>query len=180
MTTLLSRSLAREVIIEGAPFKVMLSTSGVRISEKGHRKGVEIPWDTLLTLGQRPTSNSDRSMGATAPSTAVVADIAKEVKVANRALTRAVETIERAGDIPAALLTGIEPDPVHGRIEERDDWFIEPLLTSDEVASILRVSRAVAGHLPIRSLRISGELRFRQSDVRAYLRDQEQPVTRRW
>ena len=57
---------------------------------------------------------------------------------------------------------------------------IRPGINADEVASILRVSRAVAGHLPIRSLRISGELRFRQSDVRAYLREQEQPAARRW
>jgi hypothetical protein len=179
VTTLLSRQLAREVIIAGAPFKVVVSPSGVRISEKGRRKGVEIPWDALLTLGQRPMSNTPRSRDDASSSTAIVADIAKEVKVANTALKKAVETIERAGDIPAALLSGIEPDSIHGRIQERDDWFIEPLLTSDEVASILRVSRAVAGHLPIRSLRISGELRFRQSDVRAFLRDQEQP-TRRW
>jgi hypothetical protein len=180
VTTLLSRSLAREVIIAGAPFKVVVSPSGVGISEKGRRKRVEIPWDTLLTLGQRPRANTERSTDTPAPSAAIVADIAKDVKVANAALKKAVETLERGGDMPAALLSGIEPDPVHGRIEERDDWFIEPLLTSDEVASILRVSRAVAGHLAIRSLRINGELRFRQSAVRAYLRDQEQQASGRW
>jgi hypothetical protein len=108
---------------------------------------------------------------------AVVADVARDVKAANMALARAVDTLARSGDIPAALPASIEPDPVHGRIREQDDWFIEPLLTSDELASILRISKAVAAHLPIRSLMISGEKRFRQSEVREYLMKNEQSAS---
>lgn len=109
--------------------------------------------------------------------------LARDVKADNKALARAVDTLTRSGDIPAALLASVEPDSVHGRIREQDDWFIEPLLTSDELASILRVSKAVAAHLPIRSLMISGEKRFRQSEVRDYLMKHEQSPstqTRGW
>jgi hypothetical protein len=45
MTTLLTRDLSREVLIEGAPFKVVVSQTGVRITEKGRRKGLEVSWD---------------------------------------------------------------------------------------------------------------------------------------
>jgi hypothetical protein len=61
MTTLLTRDLSREVLIEGAPFKVVLSQTGVRITEKGHRKGLEVSWDTLLALGQAPKSGPPKT-----------------------------------------------------------------------------------------------------------------------
>ena len=183
MTTPLIKDLSREVLIEGAPFKVVLSQTGVRITEKGRRKGLEVSWDKLLVLGQAPKPTLPTGTeGAKVPE-AVVADVAREVKAANKALARAVETLARSGDIPAALLASVEPDPVHGRIREQDDWFIEPLLTTDELASVLRVSKAVAAHLPIRSLMISGEKRFRQSEVRDYLMKHEQlppTQTRTW
>ena len=183
MTTLLTRDLSRKVLIEGAPFKVTLSQTGVRITEKGRRKGLEVSWDRLLVLGQPPKATPPTAADGAKVPEAVVADVARDVKAANKALARAVETLARSGDIPAALLASVEPDPVHGRIREQDDWFIEPLLTADELASILRVSKAVAAHLPVRSLMISGEKRFRQSEVRDYLMKHEQPPptqTRGW
>lgn len=173
MTTILDRSLAREVLIEGHAFKVTMSPTGVRITEKGHRKGTEVTWDTILALGQRPESSRQAPKAETDLPTAIAADIAREVQKASQALVRASTALASAGSVPAMLLADVEPDRVYGHPEHDSHWFIEPLLTADELSSILRVSRSMAKHLPIPSITIAGERRFRQSVVRRYLADQE-------
>src|SRR3954468_585410 len=100
MRTLLTRDLSREVLIEGAPFKVVLSQTGVRITEKGRRKGLEVSWDRLLVLGQAPKPSAPTAADGAKVPEAVVADVARDVKAANKALARAVETLARSGDIP--------------------------------------------------------------------------------
>ena len=173
MTTVLDRSLAREVLLEGQPFKIVLSPSGIRISEKGRRKGTEVTWDTVLALGQTPIpANKTASPGTDLP-VAIAVDVAREVRKATEALGRASTSLLNVAQVPPELLADIEADRVYGHMEHRTDWFIEPLLTADELASLLRVSRSTAAHLPIPSLTISGERRFRQSAVRRYLSDQE-------
>lgn len=82
-----------------------------------------------------------------------------------------------AKDLPPELRLQIDPDPVYGEREQRSDWFIEPLLTSAEVASVLRVSAAAVARLPIRWISIVGERRYRQSEVRRYLEREEREVT---
>lgn len=52
------------------------------------------------------------------------------------ALGRARTVLAKAGSVPAALLMETEADPIHGRVGPRTDWFIEPLLTPNEAASI--------------------------------------------
>jgi hypothetical protein len=75
----------------------------------------------------------------------------------------------------------MEPDPVYGRPEQRSDWFIEPLLTAAEVASILRLSTAAVGRLRIRWISLAGERRYRQSEVRQYLtREEREGIESRW
>jgi hypothetical protein len=63
----------------------------------------------------------------------------------------------------------VDSDPIYGRAEPRTDWYIEPLLTPNEVASILRLSRSAFARLGIPSLLIEGERRYRQSELRRYL-----------
>lgn len=174
MTTLLERPLARELLLGGDPYKVVISTEGLRLTRKGHQKGVEVSWDNILALGQtgqRPladllSSRSDLPQ-------AIAADVAREVRAANEALARARTILEHAGTLPAGLLGDVEPDPVYGRPQHDSDWFVEPLLTVAEVASILRLSRNAVMRLPIRSINLSGERRYRQSELRRYLVNQE-------
>ncbi|HYC32865.1 MAG TPA: helix-turn-helix domain-containing protein [Gemmatimonadales bacterium] len=174
MTTPLERPLARELLLGGEPYKVVISPDGLRLTHKGHQKGIAVTWDNILALGQtaeRPHANSpaDRS---DLPQ-AIAADVAREVRAANEALARVRTTLERAGTLPAALLADVEPDPVYGRPRHDSDWFVEPLLTIAEVASILRLSRNAVMRLPIRSISLDGERRYRQSEIRRYLSSQE-------
>lgn len=175
MTTLLSRSLSREVLLGDDAFKVVLSPTGIRINRKGRRKATEVSWDSLLALGEapsRPSTNNPESHQPDLPE-AVAADAAKQIRLANAALARAAEALSRAGNLPASVLRSLEPDPVYGHVEHHSDWFIEPLLTAHELASILRISRRNVSTLSIPSLLIGGERRFRQSEVRRFLAEQE-------
>jgi hypothetical protein len=174
VTTPLERPLARELLLGGEPYKVVISPDGLRLTRKGHQKGVEVTWDNILALGQtaeRPQADSTASRSDLPQ--AIAADVAREVRAANEALARARTTLERAGTLPAALLADVEPDPVYGRPRHDSDWFVEPLLTIAEVASILRLSRTAVMRLPIRSVNLDGERRYRQSEIRRYLSSQE-------
>jgi hypothetical protein len=175
MTTLLSRPLSREVLLNGEAFKVIISPTGIRINRKGRRRATEVGWDSLLALGEPPSrssTNNPESQQSDVPE-AVAADAAKQIRLAIAALSRAGEALSRAGDLPASVLRSLEPDPVYDRVEHHSDWFIEPLLTPDELASILRISRRSISTLSIPTLLIGGERRFRQSEVRRFLAEQE-------
>lgn len=81
--------------------------------------------------------------------------------------------IQSAGGLPAILVNEVEPDHVHAKAEHREDWFVEPLLTPSELASILRVPLASIRSLDIPSLMVHGETRYRQSAVREFFRQSE-------
>jgi hypothetical protein len=48
MATKLDKALKREVDVNGVTFTVTLSPDGLRIVEKGKRKGTELTWEQLL------------------------------------------------------------------------------------------------------------------------------------
>lgn len=48
MTTKLDKPLKREVTVNDVPFTVTFSPSGIRIVEKGKRKGHELSWEQLV------------------------------------------------------------------------------------------------------------------------------------
>jgi hypothetical protein len=173
MATSLAKSLAREIVLGGQAYKVVISPNGLRLTRKGGRKGSELKWDTLLTLGQAPEPGPRAARQTSDVPTPIAADIAKEVRTATDALSRARAVLAKAGSVPAALLMEIESDAVYGRAESHTDWYIEPLLTPTEVASILRISRASVTHLGIPTVRVAGENRYRQSEVRRYLTSHE-------
>lgn len=52
MTTRLTTPLRREIDIDGEPYTVLLTPDGLRISRKRFREGREIPWRTMLELGE--------------------------------------------------------------------------------------------------------------------------------
>jgi hypothetical protein len=174
MTTSLAKPLAREIVLGDQAYKVVVSLEGVRLTRKGARKGAELKWDTILAPGREsePPLPALRAQGSDVP-TPIASDIAKEVRTATDALARARTVLAKAGSVPAALLMEIEPDPVYGSAEARTDWYIEPLLTSTEVASILRVSRSAVTRLGIPSVQLDGERRYRQSELRRYLMSRE-------
>lgn len=171
MATPLVRPLSREILVGGAAYKVTLAADRLLLTPKGHRKGIELTWDELLS--SRNTAESERPEPARPRSEVprqVLTEIAKDLRAASASLMRADETLTQAGAMPAELMAKLSPDPVHGLAEQRDDWFVEPLLTIREVASILRVSTRAVRQLPLRTIHIGTEERFRQSDIRELLR----------
>jgi len=49
MTTLLDKTLKRELRINGRPFIVALSPQALKLTVKGKRKGLELQWDALVS-----------------------------------------------------------------------------------------------------------------------------------
>jgi hypothetical protein len=56
MTTKLEKSIKREIELNGVTYTVTIAPEGLKIVEKGKRKGQELSWDRLVrgdvTLGQ--------------------------------------------------------------------------------------------------------------------------------
>lgn len=182
MTTPLRKPLAREVFLDDVPFKVIVSPQGVRIARKGRRKAPVVSWEMILRLsqGSRDAPPTPSPVANGLPDS-IAAELAAEIAAARAALGRAGEKLGAAKDLPPELRLQMDPDPVYGEPEHRSDWFIEPLLTSAEVASVLRVSAAAVARLPIRWIPIAGERRYRQSEVRRYLeREEREGAYGRW
>ncbi|MGQ0701633.1 MAG: hypothetical protein ACT4PM_00700 [Gemmatimonadales bacterium] len=49
MATKLEKTLKRELNIDGAPYIVAISPEGLKITEKGRRKGLELTWKDLIS-----------------------------------------------------------------------------------------------------------------------------------
>ena len=49
MATKLEKALKRELEIEGKPYMVTIDPDGLKLTEKGHRKGVELAWKDLVS-----------------------------------------------------------------------------------------------------------------------------------
>ncbi len=56
MTTTLDKPLRREIDIEGQAYTVVLDATGLKITRKAHRKGIELRWTDLV--------NGDAAMAA--------------------------------------------------------------------------------------------------------------------
>jgi hypothetical protein len=48
VATKLEKPLKRELNLDGEPYIVMIGPEGLKITQKGHRKGVEFSWKDLL------------------------------------------------------------------------------------------------------------------------------------
>jgi hypothetical protein len=48
MTTKLDKALKREIDIEGKAYTLTLTATGLLLTEKGHRKGIEVAWKDLV------------------------------------------------------------------------------------------------------------------------------------
>ena len=49
MTTKLEKELKREIDVDGKQYTVTISPGGLKIAEKGHRKGQELTWKQVLS-----------------------------------------------------------------------------------------------------------------------------------
>ena len=49
MTTKLEKPLKREILINGEPYVVMLTPDGLKLTQKGKRKGQELLWKDLVS-----------------------------------------------------------------------------------------------------------------------------------
>ena len=49
MTARLDKPLKRELDLDGETYTVMISPHGVRVTRKGHRKGHELSWRTIIS-----------------------------------------------------------------------------------------------------------------------------------
>ena len=49
MATKLDKPIKRELEHEGALYTVTISPDGIRVVEKGKRKGRELPWSTIIS-----------------------------------------------------------------------------------------------------------------------------------
>jgi hypothetical protein len=49
MATLLQKPLKREVTVEGKPYTLTISPDGLKLVEKGRRKGHELTWHDLVS-----------------------------------------------------------------------------------------------------------------------------------
>lgn len=49
MTTKLERPLKREISIRGAPYTLTIDGLGLKLTAKGKRNGLEVPWDGLVS-----------------------------------------------------------------------------------------------------------------------------------
>lgn len=171
------------MLLDDVPFKVIISPEGVSITQKRKRKAPAVPWETIMRLSEvsRVDEPAIPSPSETELPNSMAAEIATEIAGARAALVRAGEKLGAANDLPPELKRQMTPDPTCGSAEERPDWFIEPLLTVAELASVLRVSTAAVARLPIRWISIAGERRYRQSEVRHYLeREEREGAYSRW
>ena len=65
MTTALDKTLKRELSIDGQTYTVALSHEGLKITLKGRRKGLELPWKTLVSGEAALSMGLNASLGQT-------------------------------------------------------------------------------------------------------------------
>lgn len=66
MTTKLDRPLKREIEVDGKAYTVSISPTGVKVVEKGRRKGHELSWQSIISGDAQLTEALRISLDATA------------------------------------------------------------------------------------------------------------------
>ncbi len=180
MTTALVKPLAREVLVSGTDYRVTIAADRITLKAKGKRtNAIDLTWDELLTWRVHDVETPPVTRAPSHPPRSVLTDVAQEIRAATTSLAKADASLVQAGALPQELCMEAAADPVYGRAEQASDWFVEPLLTVREVASVLRISTRAVKHLALRSIVLAGEVRYRQSEIREFLRKQESSA-RRW
>lgn len=63
MATKLEKTLKREIEIDGQAYMVAISPEGVKITQKGFRKGPELTWKQLLAAGNGGSAGASEPAG---------------------------------------------------------------------------------------------------------------------
>ena len=61
MATKLDKTLKREIDIDGQPYMVAISPEGVKLTQKGFRKGPELSWKQILHGGEGAAGDASGS-----------------------------------------------------------------------------------------------------------------------
>ncbi len=68
MATKLDKTLKREIEVDGQAYMVAISPEGVKLTQKGYRKGQEMTWKAIITgeaqMNQELRSSVDASGGS--------------------------------------------------------------------------------------------------------------------
>jgi hypothetical protein len=64
MTTILDKTLKRELTINGSQYVLAISPEGLKLTLKGKRKGVELPWAALVSGDAALAAGLNASLGA--------------------------------------------------------------------------------------------------------------------
>lgn len=64
MTTALDKTLKRELQIKGQPYVLTLTPEGLKLTLKGHRKGLELRWESLISGDTALAVALNASLGA--------------------------------------------------------------------------------------------------------------------
>ncbi|WP_310569590.1 hypothetical protein [Gemmatimonas sp.] len=164
------RAFTRQVLIGGEPHKVVVTPDEIHISRLGTRKRTSWTWAGLATPEPEPTAQpTPPETPASKLPTAVSLRVARVLDASLEALHTARFEVESAAGLAPLLRVELPPDGSYGRPTPRDDWFIEPLLTVAEVASVLRITTRSVRGLPLESVMIGSESRYRRSVVRNYI-----------
>ena len=70
MATKLDKSIKRELELDGKLYTVTIAPDGVKVVEKGKRKGQEIPWRSIISGDAALTESLKISVDATNPAAA--------------------------------------------------------------------------------------------------------------
>lgn len=65
MTTKLDKPLKREIEVDGTLYTVTMSAEGVKVVEKGKRKGQELSWRDIISGDARLAQDLQISLDAT-------------------------------------------------------------------------------------------------------------------
>jgi hypothetical protein len=67
VTTRLDKPIRRELEVDGVTYTVTISPEGVRVVEKGKRKGRELSWQRIISGDAELTESLRLSLDATEP-----------------------------------------------------------------------------------------------------------------
>jgi hypothetical protein len=65
MTTRLEKTIKRELELDGRLYTVQMGPEGVKVTEKGHRKGQELSWRSIISGDASLHQNLNASIDAT-------------------------------------------------------------------------------------------------------------------
>jgi len=68
MTTRLEKTIKRELELDGRLYTVQMGPEGVKVTEKGHRKGQELSWRSIISGDASLNQDLNASLDATSSS----------------------------------------------------------------------------------------------------------------